>query len=50
MNYLRIINKIDDNITSNLYKDFSLIKGYASQQTTLFDDTIYNNITFFENK
>ena len=30
MNYLRIINKINDNITSNLHKDFSLIKGYAS--------------------
>jgi len=40
----------NDNITNNLNKNLSPIIGYVPQQTTLFDDTIWNNITFFENK
>jgi ATP-binding cassette, subfamily B, bacterial PglK len=40
----------NDNITNNLNKNLSPTIGYVPQQTTLFDDTIWNNITFFENK
>ena len=40
----------NDNITNNLNKNLSPIIGYVPQQTALFDDTIWNNITFFENK
>lgn len=40
----------NDNIINNLNKNLSPIIGYVPQQTTLFDDTIWNNITFFENK
>ena len=40
MNYLKNINKINDNSTNNLHKYFFLIKGYFPQQTKLFDDII----------
>ena len=40
----------DNEIENNSKNKFTPIVGYVPQNTALFDDTIWNNITFFENK
>ena len=40
----------DNEIENNSKNKFTPIIGYVPQNTALFDDTIWNNITFFENK